>query len=102
MSSIGDIMTIRSPGDLGLLIRDRRKQLGLDQQALAQRAGVSRQWIVEVEQGKPRAAIGLLLKTLRALDLELEAKPARFEDRTRGPAPIDIDRVIDRAKSRKR
>jgi HTH-type transcriptional regulator/antitoxin HipB len=102
MSSIGDIMPIRTPGDLGLLIRDRRKQLGLDQQALAQRAGVSRQWIVEVEQGKSRAAIGLLLKTLRALDLDLEATPAPSESRPDGPGAIDLDRVIDRAKSRKR
>lgn len=101
MSSIGDIMPIRTPADLGLLIRDRRKQLGLDQQALAQRAGVSRQWIVEVEQGKSRAAIGLLLKTLRALDLELEATPAAAESRTRGARAIDLDRVIDRAKSRR-
>lgn len=50
-------MRIRTPVDLGALIRDRRTKLGLDQRSLAKKVGVSRQWIVEVEKGKPRAEI---------------------------------------------
>ena len=34
-------------------------QLGLDQAELAEKAGTSRKWLIEVEQGKPRAEIGL-------------------------------------------
>ena len=102
MSPIGDIMAIRSPTDLGLAIRERRKQLGLDQQTLARRAGVSRQWIIEAEQGKARAAIGLLLQTLRALDIELEVKVAGVDVRARARKAIDIDALIDRAKDRAR
>jgi HTH-type transcriptional regulator/antitoxin HipB len=34
-------------------------KLGLDQKSLAQKVGVSRQWIVAVEHAKPRAEIGL-------------------------------------------
>ena len=64
-------MRIRTPTDLGALIRDRRIKLGLDQQSLAQKVGVSRQWIVEVEKGKPRAEIGLLLRTIDALGIQL-------------------------------
>ena len=60
-------MRIRTPADLGALIRDRRIKLALDQRSLAQKVGVSRQWIVEVEKGKPRAEIGLLLRTIDAL-----------------------------------
>ena len=64
-------MRIRTPTDLGALIRDRRIKLALDQQSLAQKVGVSRQWIVEVEKGKPRAEIGLLLRTIDALGIQL-------------------------------
>ena len=59
-------MRIRSVPELGLIIRERRRKLGLGQRALAAKVGVSRQWIVEVEQGKARAAVGLLLRTLAA------------------------------------
>ena len=64
-------MRIRTPSDLGALIRDRRIKLALDQQSLAQKVGVSRQWIVEVEKGKPRAEIGLLLRTIDVLGIQL-------------------------------
>jgi HTH-type transcriptional regulator/antitoxin HipB len=66
-------MRIRTPVDLGALIRERRIKLGLDQRSLAQKVGVSRQWIVEVEKGKPRAEIGLLLRTIAALGISLAA-----------------------------
>ena len=60
-------MILRTPSDLGLLIRDRRKSLGLDQRELAEKVGVSRLWIIEIEKGKPRAEIGLVMRTLLAL-----------------------------------
>jgi HTH-type transcriptional regulator/antitoxin HipB len=65
-------MKIRTPSDLGALIRDRRTKMGLDQLSLAQRAGTGRKWIVEIEKGKPRAAIGLVLRTLQALGVSLD------------------------------
>lgn len=68
-------MPVRSVEELGAAIRQRRRELDWDQQYLAERAHVSRQWIVEVETGKPRAEIGLLLRTLQALDLKLEIAP---------------------------
>ena len=66
-------MRVRTPLDLGLIIRNRRRKLGLSQSALARRTGVGRQWLVEVERGKARAEIGLVLRTLAALDIELSA-----------------------------
>ena len=62
-------MLIRTPRDLGAAIRSRRKALGLDQAALAARVGVSRQWIIDIEKGKPRAALDLVLQTLQALGI---------------------------------
>lgn len=62
---------IRTPRDLGALIRQERINAGLDQQTLANRAGVSRLWINEVERGKPGASVGRVLKTLAVLGVEL-------------------------------
>src|SRR5437879_13481593 len=67
-------MRIRTPADLGALIRDSRTKLGLDQKSLAEKVGVSRQWIVEIEKGKSRASIGLLLRTIGALGIALDAE----------------------------
>ena len=65
-------MYIETPSDLGTAIRERRRQRSWGQQTLADQVGVSRQWIVAIEQGKPRAEIGLLLKTLQVLEIKLE------------------------------
>lgn len=52
-------------------MRGRRKDLGLSQAELAKRAGVSRKWVYEFEDGKPTAEFGLLLRVLDVLDLQL-------------------------------
>jgi HTH-type transcriptional regulator / antitoxin HipB len=104
MSSSGDTMRIQSPADLGLTIRDRRKQLSLDQQTLADRVGVSRQWIVEIERGKPRAEIGLILRTLRELAIRLDATHGDVKPRPgkRGGATApDLDSIVERFRSKR-
>jgi HTH-type transcriptional regulator/antitoxin HipB len=90
-------MFIRTASDLGALIRERRLKLGLDQIDLARKAGTSRKWLVEVENGKPRAEIGLILRTLKALGVALAAA-----DTTKTAAPsVDINQVIDSLKRRR-
>jgi len=90
-------MFIRTASDLGALIRERRLKLGLDQIDLARKAGTSRKWLVEVENGKPRAEIGLILRTLTALGVALAAA-----DTTKTAAPsVDINQVIDSLKRRR-
>ncbi len=93
-------MRVRSAEELGLVIRERRRKLGLNQRELAQRVGVSRQWIVGVEKGKPRAEVDLVLRTLNVLglDLDVEARENRPRDLPPGIPDIDIDAVIDRAR----
>jgi HTH-type transcriptional regulator / antitoxin HipB len=96
-------MLLRTPIDLGFAIRDRRRRLALDQAALAKRVGVSRKWISDIEQGKPGAAVGLILRTLDALGLRLtldteQASPS--DDKTVAVAPVDIDKVLDRTRER--
>ena len=91
-------MRIRTPSDLGALIRDRRTKLGLDQRSLAQKAGVSRQWIVEVEKGKPRAEIGLLLRTINALGIVLTTEEGDRREKGSGLPPVDIDSIVAAAR----
>ncbi|MDC8012470.1 helix-turn-helix transcriptional regulator [Tahibacter soli] len=90
--------------DIGLAIRRRRKELGWDQARLAQAAGTSRQWIVDIEQGKPRAELERVLRTLAALDLSLTveahetpARPAPSSRTITPRPPIDIDAIVERA-----
>ena len=95
-------MRIRTATDLGAFIRERRTRLGMDQTALAKKAGTSRKWLVEVEQGKPGAEIGLILRTLKSLEISiilaadtLVATPTPGKE----TAP-DIDSVLDSLKKR--
>ena len=91
-------MVIGNSTDLGALIRQRRIKLGLDQISLAKKAGTSRKWLIEVESGKPRAEIGLILRTLKALGIVLtvsdtgaDVPPSRAKT---SPETVGIDRVI--------
>jgi|SRR5215469_4820858 len=98
-------MFIRNVSDLGALIREKRLKLGLDQIDLAQKAGTSRKWLVEVENGKPRAEIGLILRTLKVLGVTLSVTDAVSDLPARSaktPAPsVDINQVINSLKSRR-
>ena len=101
-------MRVRTPADLGALIRDRRMKLRLDQKSLAAKVGVSRQWIVEVEQGKPRAEIGLLLRTLSALGIDLDARTeesSKTKDKSLShgvDAHVDIDSIVASARRKRK
>jgi HTH-type transcriptional regulator/antitoxin HipB len=86
---------IRTTADVAALIRDRRHKLGLDQGALAKRVGVGREWIIEIEKGKPRAGIELVLRTLAALGVVLTAQRG---DKPRKSPDIDLDAIVDSAR----
>ena len=95
-------MTIRTAADLGAFIRERRLKLGMDQSDLAEKAGTSRKWIVEVEQGKPRAEIGLVLRTLKTLGVSLDivVDRAKKASPARESANVDINSILDSLKKR--
>jgi HTH-type transcriptional regulator/antitoxin HipB len=74
----------------------------MDQAALAKKAGTSRKWLVEVEQGKPGAEIGLILRTLKSLDISIDVEvdsPAETPPKSKAKAP-DINSVLDSLKKR--
>lgn len=95
-------MRIRTAADLGAFIRERRVKLGMDQSELAEKAGTSRKWIVEVEQGKPRAEIGLVLRTLKALGVSLDIAVDRTQKDSAASksGDVDINNVLDSLKKR--
>jgi HTH-type transcriptional regulator / antitoxin HipB len=90
-------MRIRTPADLGALIRTTRQKLRLDQLTLAKKIGVSRLWLVEIEKGKPRAEIGLVLRALDALHIRLNATTGPHTPK-RAETTVDIDRIIATAR----
>ena len=96
---IGANMQIRTPLDLGLAIRDRRRKLKLSQDDLARKAGVGRQWVVAIEHGKSRAELSLVLRTIAALDLPLRIDPGpRRLPSSDDLDPVDIDAIVNAAK----
>jgi HTH-type transcriptional regulator/antitoxin HipB len=95
-------MRIRTATDLGAIIRERRTKLRMDQSALAKKAGTSRKWLVEVEQGKPGAEIGLILRTLKSLEISIDVEAdssvgTPSQSKTKAP---DINSVLDSLKKR--
>jgi|LakMenE01Jun11ns_1017448.scaffolds.fasta_scaffold9541745_2 transcriptional regulator with XRE-family HTH domain len=64
-------MNIVSVNDLAASVRQARRRLGWTQAELAERSGVSRDWIIGLERAKPSQEIALVLRTLKALDLNL-------------------------------
>jgi HTH-type transcriptional regulator/antitoxin HipB len=68
-------MRINAIRDVAAAVRGRRLDAGMSQADLARRAGVSRKWVYEFEAGKPAAELGLVLRVLDALDLELDLSP---------------------------
>ena len=97
-------MLIRSPKALGALIRKRRSELGIDQAELASRAGTTRHWIMDVEKGKPTVELVRVLRTLEALELEIEVRPRSNRSEPVTPSAqvsvprVDIDSIVNKAR----
>jgi y4mF family transcriptional regulator len=79
-------MRVTTAQDMGNLVRDRRKAVGLTQTTLADLAGVSRPWLQQVEGGHGGASLAKLLDLLGALDYRMdvdERPPSRLSVRGR-------------------
>ncbi len=73
-------MYYRTPKAIGHAIRNRRQELGLTQSDLARKMGVSRQWLVSVEQGKPGAELGLILRGFNVLRMSVRLVSYDIDD----------------------
>jgi HTH-type transcriptional regulator/antitoxin HipB len=93
-------MLLRTPKDIGALVRQRRRELRIAQQTLAKRVGASRQWVIDCEKGKPRAELGLVLRTLAVLGVRLRAG-VETDSQVKSAAP-DIDAIVAAARKPRR
>lgn len=62
---------------LGLRLRSARRQARLTQAQLAAQAGIPRQKVIQLEQGKPGVGLGAYAAAIAALGLEVTLEPAR-------------------------
>lgn len=66
-----ELNRVRTTGDLGAVIRKRRKQVSLTQAELAEVAGVGVRFVSELERGKQTAEFQKVLQVLSVLGLDL-------------------------------
>jgi y4mF family transcriptional regulator len=98
---------LRTAADFGAVIRNRRLRAGLNQAALARKVGVGRQWIVEVEKGKAGAPLALILRTMRALNIELQTQEgaSQIDRATRKDSKkrkeVSLDSLLDNLRRKK-
>src|SRR5258708_2620635 len=64
-----------TPQDIGKLVRETRKALGVTQKALAVTSGTGLRFIIELERGKETAEIGKVLTILQTLGIQLTRAP---------------------------
>jgi DNA-binding XRE family transcriptional regulator len=70
VSASGSNLTfMANPADLGAAIRAARVAKGMTQDGLADRAKVSRQFIIHLEEGKENAHLAKVLKTMACVGL---------------------------------
>ncbi|SPD71811.1 Uncharacterized HTH-type transcriptional regulator y4mF [uncultured Desulfobacterium sp.] len=66
--------TIRNSGDIGRIIRSKRKRDGLTLAEASALCGVGYRFLSELENGKHTAALGKVLQVLRGLGLEIQIR----------------------------
>lgn len=82
--------TIHSADDLGVIIRAVRKSTKVRQDDLAAMVGVSRQFAVDVEKGKPTVQLGRVMRLLKELGIELSVE-----------IPSEASRQLERLRERR-
>jgi HTH-type transcriptional regulator/antitoxin HipB len=60
-----------TPHEIGKLVHETRKALGVTQKALALTSGTGLRFIIELERGKATAEIGKVLTILQTLGIQL-------------------------------
>lgn len=91
-----DGRTITIPRNAGLYARERRKELGLTQRELAERAGVSERTIWSFELGeKPGMHLNKLLSVYRSLGLSLVVEKVDPPDASGCDVPSKEQMIAD-------
>lgn len=67
---------ISSPDDLGAFLRALREERGITQEQLAEDLGITRQYLHEIETGKPNLYSTRLFSLLRLLGVRVKVEAA--------------------------
>ncbi|WP_135212127.1 helix-turn-helix domain-containing protein [Vitreimonas flagellata] len=96
---------ITRPSDIGAVLRAWRDDHRMSQVDLAKKLGVSQRWVSHVENGKPTLQLGLVLRVLNELGIDLfagatrgagaEAKSAVLAQSAPSKRLTDIDSIVD-------
>ena len=87
-------MRVRTIREIGLLVKAERKRQGLTLQGVADRVGCTRQWIAALEAGGERLEIALVLRTISALGVQLDARTPEHVPEDRHDAAVRADRAL--------
>ena len=64
-----------TPKEIGKVVRETRKQLGVTQKALALTSGTGLRFVIDLEKGKETCQIGKALTILHTLGIRLTLTP---------------------------
>jgi HTH-type transcriptional regulator/antitoxin HipB len=62
---------IHDSGEIGRIVKNARKNLGVTQRHLALTSGTGLRFIIELEQGKPTCQLGKVLTVLGTLGIKI-------------------------------
>jgi HTH-type transcriptional regulator/antitoxin HipB len=88
--------TPRNPEQLGRAIRLKRLEKGISQNVLAAQIGVGRKWVIHLEAGNQKAELGLVLKALDALQLQVTLSEATSTTTGNANRSGRLDEVFNR------
>jgi HTH-type transcriptional regulator / antitoxin HipB len=71
---------IGSVGDIGKIIREKRKKDGLTQRDIASVCNLGNRFLVDLENGKPTVRLDKTLEVLKSLGLEVYIVPRGWHD----------------------
>ena len=74
------LRVLRSARGLGAFAAEQRQRQGLTQSELAERVGVSREWVSRFERGSGSPSLRAVMDVLSELGLELSAERVHDED----------------------
>lgn len=63
-----------TPQQIGTVVRDTRKKLGVTQKDLALTSGTGIRFIIDLEKGKPTCQLGKVLTVLHTLGIQVKLK----------------------------
>jgi len=77
-----------TPRDIGGIIRQARRSLGVTQRGLALTSGTGLRFIIELEKGKETAEFGKVLTVLQTLGIQLTLTPPPATKRGQGDGAL--------------